>query len=79
MPTYVAFGKDFGITLEDEPEDVAEKLASAPPGRLVEFDAAEKGERTRYLVNGGGVCWVVRVGAPDDDKPPPPPPPPRPQ
>jgi hypothetical protein len=30
MPTYAAYGNNFGITLDTEPDEVAAKLASAP-------------------------------------------------
>jgi hypothetical protein len=63
MPTYAAYGNNFGITLKAEPDEVAAKLASAPPGQLVEFTVMERGKEERYLLNGGAVCWIVRVPA----------------
>jgi hypothetical protein len=71
MPTYAAYGNNFGITLDAEPDEVAAKLASVPPGQLVEFEVTEKGKQQRYLLNGGALCWIVRV--PSEQPPPQPP------
>jgi hypothetical protein len=72
MPTYVAFGKDFGITLDAEPDEVTEKLASIPSGHFTEFQGTQKSGGQRYLLNGGGVCYVVRIGAGEEPSNPPP-------
>lgn len=45
MPTYVAFGKDFGVTVDAEPEEVAKKFSAVPPARAVSGDAAAIGIR----------------------------------
>jgi hypothetical protein len=71
LPTYAAYGNNFGITLDAEPDEVAAKLASAPQGQLVEFEVTEKGKQQPYLLNGGALCWIVRV--PPEQAPPPPP------
>jgi hypothetical protein len=42
MPTYVAFGKDFGVTVDAEPEEVAKKLAAAQPGQFVQLQATQQ-------------------------------------
>jgi hypothetical protein len=68
MPTYVAFGNNFGVTVDLEPDEVAKELAAAPPGHLVEFTVKERGKEERYLLNGGAVCWIVRV--PSEPEPP---------
>jgi hypothetical protein len=69
MPSYIAFGKDIGITVDAEPDEVAEKLAGASPGKLVPFEgtterrAASRKKKQTFFVNGGGMAYVVRIGA----------------
>jgi hypothetical protein len=69
MPSYIAFGKDIGITVDAESDEVAEKLAAASAGKLVPFEgtterrAASKKKKQTFFVNGGGMAYVVRIGA----------------
>jgi hypothetical protein len=61
MPTYVAFGKDFGVTVDAEPEEVAKKLAAAQPGQFVQLQATQQQSVYPYFVNGGGTAYIVQV------------------
>jgi hypothetical protein len=49
MPTYVAFGKDFGVTVDAEPEEVAKEFSAVPPGQLVEFQGTQQAIGIRLL------------------------------
>jgi hypothetical protein len=72
MPSHIAFGKDFGITVDAEPDEIAERLAAASPGELVPFEGTLKTHRAiekrrmkkqTFFVNRGGLAYIVRVGA----------------
>jgi hypothetical protein len=67
MPTYVAFGNNFGITLDAEPDEVAEKLASLPAGHFAEFQGATRAEQSGiYSTAEGSATWCAleRVRSP---------------
>jgi hypothetical protein len=63
MPTYVAFGNNFGVTVDAEPEEVAKKFSAAPPGELVLFQGTQKQSVYSYFLNGGSAAYIVRVGS----------------
>jgi hypothetical protein len=69
MPTYVAFGKDFGVTVEAEPEEVAKKLAAVPPGQLVQFQGTQQQSVYPYFLNGGSTVYIVAVDPGSSESP----------
>jgi hypothetical protein len=71
MPTYVAFGKDFGVTVDADPEEVAKKFSAAQPGQLVHFQGTQQQSVYGYFLNGGSAAYIVRVdsGSSSSDSP----------
>lgn len=63
MPTYVAFGKDFGVTVDAEPEEVAKKFSAVPPGQLVQFQGTQQQSVYGFFLNGGNVCYIASTSS----------------
>jgi hypothetical protein len=69
MPTYVAFGKDFGVTVDAEPEEVAKKFSDVSPGQLVQFQGTQQQSVYPYFLNGGSAAYIVRVDPGSSESP----------